>query len=318
MEQYRQLCETGDTAAVREATRRALDDRHYLLVTRAAEQCGERFIDDLESNLIQTYRRLLDNPVKKDPGCTAKGAIARALVTLESQDSGFFLAGMHCRQHEPVWGGTVDTAVDLRCTCAMGLVGTPYPRALTELATLLQDPEPHARSGATRAIVCTEPLAAEAVLRLKALAGDPEPEVIGDCLAGLLQVEPDETPAFVSDFLDSANPTICELAAFALGESRLDITLEILRKRWEEQPLKRDAARVLLRAAVLHRSKAAFEWLCSVVAKGDKVSAELLVQELAVYRANDRLRKQLSEAVEARGEKALQQSFERIWGNAAE
>lgn len=313
IEQHRQLCRTGDADVVTEATRTALSDKHYLLVARAAELCAERLIYDLEASLIHAYGRLLDNPAKKDPGCTAKGAIARALVALDSQGSGFYIAGMRFRQPEPVWGGSVDTAVDLRCTCAMGLVSTVYPRAIIALVTLLHDAEPLARGGAARAIACTDPLAAEAVLRSKALAGDPEPEVVGDCLAGLLQVEPDEALGFVAGFLDDADPTISQLAALALGESRLDDALEMLRQRWDAQPLKRDRDHVLLRAAVLHRSEAAFAWLCDLVADGDKVSARLLVQELAVYRANDRLRQRLSKAVEVRGDGLLQQAFERAW-----
>ena len=313
IEQYRRLCELGGVAEVTEATRKALDDRHYLLVARAAEQCAERLIYELESSLIQAYGRLLAIPAKKDPGCTAKGAIARALVTLDSQDSGFYSEGIKYRQPEPVWGGTVDTAVDLRCSCAMGLVGTPHPRALLDLVTLLHDPEPHARSGAARAIACTEPLAAEAVLRCKALAGDPEPEVVGDCLAGLLQLDPDEAPAFVAGFLDGTDPAIRELAALALGGSKIDAALDMLRERWEAQPLKRDEHRVLLRAAVLHRSEAAFDWLCSVVADGDKTSAQFALQELAVYRANKRLGERLSKAVDRRGDPVLQRTFEQIW-----
>lgn len=313
IEQYRRLCEVEDTAVVTEATLEALSDRHYLLVARAAELCGERLLYDLEPSLIQSYERLLQNSVKKDPGCTAKGAIARALVALDSQESGFYIRGMKYEQREPVWGGRVDTAVDLRCTCAMGLVGTLYPRALIELVALLHDPEPHARSGAARAIACAEPLAAEAVLRSKALAGDSEPEVIGDCLSGLLKVEPDASPSFVVGFLDGPDPGVRELAALALGESRLEGALEMLRERWDAQPLKREQDRVLLRAAVLHRSEAAFEWLCSLVADGDKASARLLVQELAVYRANDKLRKRLGEAMAVRGDESLQQVFERVW-----
>jgi HEAT repeat protein len=317
IEQYEVLCEPGDPPAVRNATRKALLDKHYLLVARAAELCAERLVYDLESTLVQAYGRLLDNPVKKDPGCRAKGAIARALVALDSQESEFFLAGISYRQLEPVWGGTVDTAVDLRCSCAMGLAGTRYPRALSELVALLHDPEPHARSGAARAIACTDPLAAEAVLRCKSLSGDPEPEVIGDCFAGLLQVEPDEAPDFVAGFLDGPDPSVRELAALALGESRLDTALDLLRERWEAQPLKRDADRVLIRAAVLHRSEAAFEWLCSVVADGDKISAALMIQELAVYRANEKLRSRVIEAVRRRGDGVLQQSFERTWSGEA-
>jgi hypothetical protein len=314
IEQYRQLCEQGGAAAAMAATRKALADRHYLLIARAAEYCAERLFHDLEPDLIRAYNRLLQNPAKKDPSCTAKGAIARALVALDCQNSGFYVAGTRYRQPEPVWGGSVDTAVDLRCTCATGLVNTPYPRALLELVGLLHDAEPRARSGAARAIACAEPLAAEAVLRSKVLAGDPEPEVIGDCLAGLLQLEPDESPGFVAGFLDGPEATIGELAALTLGESRLDAALDLLREHWEEQPLKRDADRVLLRAAALHRSEAAFDWLLSVVASGDALSAETIIVELGVYRANHKLRARLETALDRRRDERLLSRFERIWG----
>jgi len=314
-DQYRELCKTADAAAVLEASRKALADRHFLLVARAASVCEERLLYGLEPDLVTAYGRLLEDAAKADPGCTAKGAIVRALVALDCRDSDFYIAGMRYRQPEPVWGGSVDAAVDLRCSCAMGLVGTPCPRAVVELVALLADPEPHARSGAARAIACAEPLAAEAVLRLKALAGDAEPEVVGDCLAGLLRVEPDASAAFVAGFLDAADPAVRDLAAVALGESRLDAALELLRERWEGRPLKREADRVLLRAAVLHRSDAAFDWLCQVVAGGDLGSAALVVEELALYRANQRLRARLAAAVERRGQ-SLQAIFERAWGGA--
>lgn len=313
IEQYRQECAAADADVLATATRKALGDGHYLLVARAAEICAERLLYDLEPDLMRAYDRLLKSPAKKDPSCTAKGAIARALVALDCQDSSIFVAGTRYRQLEPVWGGTADTAVDLRCSCAMGLVGTPYPRALIELVVLLNDPEPHARSGAVRAIACTEPLAAEAVLRSKALSGDSEAEVIGDCLAGLLRVEPDEAPAFVAEFLHDPDPAKRELAALALGESRTDATLGLLREQWELQPLKREEDRALLRAAVLHRSESAFEWLLSVVESGDVTSAELVIVELAAYRANHKLRRRLGAALDRRGEERLLSRFEAHW-----
>lgn len=316
IEQYARLCADGDATGVVAASRKALADRHYLLVGRAAELAGERLIYELESELIQAYRRLLDNPVKKDPNCTAKGSIARALVALDCQDAGFYLAGIHYCQREPVWGGTVDTAVDVRITCATGLVNTSYPRALVDLVGLLHDPEPHARSGAARAIACTDSLAAEAVLRSKALAGDPESEVVGDCLVGLLRAAPDEAPRFVAGFLDDSNPAIAELAALALGESRLDAALDLLRERWDAQPFKHEADRILLRAAVLHRSEAAFDWLQSVVQRGDRASAELVIVELAVYRTNQELRLRLDTALTERGDQPLLGLFGEIWYNA--
>jgi HEAT repeat protein len=310
----RRLQEKGDTAAVTEATGNALGDRHYLVVNRAAEVAGDRLLYDLEPELVTAYRRLLDNPAKKDPNCMAKGAITRALVTLDCQDASFFLAAIRYRQPEPVWGGTVDTAVDLRTTCAIGLVNTSYPRALVALVELLHDPEPNARGGAARAIACTEPLAAEAVLRCKALAGDPEPGVVGDCLAGLLKVAPEESIGFVRGFLDHDRPAIAELAALALGESRLEAALDLLRERWECQPLKREADRSLLRAAVIHRSEPAFDWLLSVAERGDRESAELVVVELATYRTNQELRRRLRDILIKRHDPHLLSRFDQAWG----
>lgn len=315
IEQYRRLCDEGDQTAITEASRKALGDRHYLLVTRAAELIGERLLFDLETDLLSAYSRFLDKPAKRDPGCTAKGAIARALVAVDCQVADFYIAGMRYRQPEPVWGGTIDTAVDLRSTCAMGLVGTHYPRALIVLVDLLHDPEPHARSGAARAIPYAEPLGAEAVLRAKALTGDPEPEVTGECFSGLLRLEPDMSPTFVAGFLDDPDPAIGELAALTLGESRLDAALEILRERWEQQPLKRNSDRALLRAAVLHRSEAAFGWLLSVVEQGDRTSAELVLVELAVYRANHKLRLQLQAALDRRRDERLLSCFKDAWND---
>jgi len=316
IEAYRRICDECPADESLVATRRALSDRHYLLVSKAAELAGERLLYDVESELSAAYSRFLTDPVKRDPNCIAKGAIVRALVALDYQDADFYLAGIRYRQLEPVWGGTVDTAVDLRISCATGLATTSYPRALIHLVELLHDPEPHARSGAIRAIVCTERLSAEVVLRSKALTGDEEAEVFGDCLSALLQVAPDDALAFVASFLEDADPTRSALAALALGESRLDAALDLLRNRWEEQPFKRDLDRVLLRAAVLHRSEAAFDWLLEVVECGDRASAELIIVELAAYRANQRLSERLERLIRERGDESLRKGYEQIWSSS--
>ncbi len=318
IEAYRRLCAREGADLVLDASRKALRDRHYLLVARVAEHAGERLLYDLESDLIAAHGRFLVDPVKRDPNCVAKGAIARALVCLDCQDADFYIAGIHYLQPEPVWGGTMDTAVDMRCSCGEGLAGTSYPRALIELVGLLHDPEAHARAAAVRAIACVDPLGAEAVLRAKALTGDPEPEVIGECLTGLLRLAPEESVDFVAGLLDDPEPVTRELAALALGESRLDTALEMLRARWDEQPLKRDADRLLLRAAVLHRGDAALDWLVSVAADGDSKSAEQVILELAAYRHNTRLRGRLQEALAERGDQRLWLHFRNAWGSDAD
>jgi hypothetical protein len=78
--------------------------------------------------------------------------------------------------------------------------------------------------------------------------------------------------------------------------------------------MKRDSDRVLLRAAVLHRSEAAFDWLLDLVERGDRTSAELAVAELAVYRSNNKLRPRLEAALAERNDTRLLARFEEIWG----
>src|SRR5215831_19845955 len=123
----------------------ALAHGHYRVAAKAARLTGDALLYDLVPALLAAYRRFLDRPVKSDPNCYAKKAIVRALVALDCEDIEFFLAGLKLEQREPVWGGTADTAADVRGTCALGLVATGYPRALVAIAALLYDPEPDAR-----------------------------------------------------------------------------------------------------------------------------------------------------------------------------
>jgi len=295
----------------------ALSHGHYRVVARAAELAGERLCYELEPALITAFRRLAALDRRADPGCQAKGAMARALVGLDCLDAAVFREGIRLRQPEPVWGGSIDMAADVRASCAMGLAATGDPRALIDLVALLSDPEHQARSGAARAIACTAPLAAEAVLRQKVLVGDAEPEVIGECLRGLLDIAPEEATAFVAARLDDPSPVVAELAALALGESRLDDAVALLRERWEQTPFKRQRDRVLLRAAVLARTDAAFDWLLELVAAADDATAAFIVTELAVYHGNQALANRLRAAVEQRGDDALREVFAKTWSRCS-
>jgi hypothetical protein len=304
----------SDPVEVQAMVIEALNHRHCLIVKKAAELCEERLIYNLEADLLKAYQRFLNNPVKNDPSCTAKEAIVRTLVALDSQEVDFFIAGLHYHQHEPVWGGTEDTATDLRVSCAMGLANTSYPRALIELVTLLYDHSSHARKGAVRAIAFTQPLAAEAVLRSKAIAGDSEPDVIGETLSALLQVSPYESQKFVANYLEShGDPVLRQSVALAIGASRLDEALEILRSCWNNMPLKEEQDYCLLLGAILHRSETAFAWLLDVVVEGDPSSARFIVEELAIYRTDKRLSKKMEVALAERGDNVLTALFHEIW-----
>src|SRR6267142_2143793 len=198
LEALNALDPTADRSVQNATIEKCLADKHFRVVARAATLAGERSLRERLPDLSSAYARFLVEPIKQDPHCIAKQAIARALVNLESDNVPFFLEGIRYRQLEPAWGGADDTAIDVRCSCAMGLVSTGYFRAIQELTALLQDPEWRARAGAARAISCGNPREAEALLRFKVLLGDPEPDVIGECFTGLLSIAKEECLPFVA------------------------------------------------------------------------------------------------------------------------
>ncbi|MEJ0007079.1 MAG: HEAT repeat domain-containing protein [Steroidobacteraceae bacterium] len=286
------LAPRSEQAAV---LKKALADRHFLVVARAATLCGEKLFHELIADLQSAFARFVPEAVKRDPRCKAKSAIARALLTLECLDIEFYQTGILYRQLEPVWGGRADTATDIRCSCAMGLAASGHLRAVAELAGLLNDPEVEVRCGAARAISCGNPFEAEAVLRLKVLIGDAEPQVTGECFGALLAIAPQYSLAFVAGFLRVKDELLQEYAALALGESRQPEALTLLRGAWDEL-VSPEARGALIRAAALHRSEPAFEWLLNIIETGTAKLAGAAADALAVYERNTKLIEQIKAA----------------------
>jgi len=294
----------GERAAKVAALHRALAGPARV-AAKAARVAEDALLYELIPSLECSFARFLDKPLKSDPSCLAKKAIARALVALDASNVGFFSNGLRYRQLEPVWGGTADTAADVRASCAMGLVASGYPRALVELTALLNDSDAAARMGAVRAIACGNPREAELLLRSKALAGDAEPQVLGECFTGLLGVEPDESLKFVAGYLAHADEAVRELAALALGESRLDAALVPLKEAWDGVLVGEEFRRTLLRAAAAHRSEAAFDWLLEIVSDARLPVAMTVIEALAPYKHNAKLMQRLESALTERGDDAL-------------
>jgi HEAT repeat protein len=280
---------TADRSVQNATIEKYLADKHSRVAARAATLAGERALHERLPDLLSAYARFLVEPIKKDPHCIAKQAIARALVNLECQDVVFFLEGIRYEQLEPAWGGASDSAIDVRCSCAMGLVATGYSRAIPELTALLLDREWRARAGAARAISCGNQREAEALLRLKVLVGDAEPEVVGECFTGLLSIAPEECLPFVATYLSDENDGVRDFAALALGESRHPRALEHLRTAWDDVHDTGNFHAVLVRAAALHRSEVAFDWLISIIEHDAPAHADVAVEALSVYERNTKL-----------------------------
>jgi HEAT repeat protein len=292
----------------------ALGDRSSRVIGKAAELAGERLCFGATTALKESFRKLLEGDVvKKDPQCMAKQAIVRALVAIDCPDAQFYLASLGYRQMEPVWGGSIDTAIDVRASCAMGLVNCGYPRALHEITALLNDDEARARLGAVRAIACGIPSEAELLLRFKILIGDEEPEVVGECFAGLLRIAKADGVRSVAGRLSDKDEAVKEYAAIALGESQLPEALHALQAAAEAVLVDPTMKRVLARAAALHRTDAAFDWLLSWIAEGSMQAAEAALEALSIYKNNAQLSGRVRQALSSRHSVRLNELLAKLW-----
>ncbi len=185
------LRSASDPAAVPGELRKALRDRNNYLVSKAAELASDLKQDDLIPELITAFDRFMTDPVKSDPQCWAKNAIAKALKNLGHRDAPVFLRGIAHVQPEPVWGGQADSAGTLRGTCALALVDCRLDELeiLTHLTDRLADKEMPVRVDAALAIAQFARPEGVLPLRLKAWLGDDEPEVIGQCFTSLMALD---------------------------------------------------------------------------------------------------------------------------------
>ncbi len=218
------------TEAAREVLRQALSSKFGVAIAQAARIVRDAELVDLLPDLVATFTRLLQTPTA-DPNCIGKRAIAEALYQLNARETELFLAGIRHVQMEPVWGGQIDTASGLRATCALGLVRANYLEMFNELADLLADRESEARIGAARALAYSGSLQAVPLLRLRVQIGD-DASVLAECFSALLRLAPAASLSLVARFLQSPNPQVSEMAALALGESRLPDALPLLKQWW--------------------------------------------------------------------------------------
>jgi HEAT repeat protein len=220
-------------------------------------------------------------PPKADPGCRAKLAALEALDYLESPDAAPFLTAIRATQLEPAWGGPTDTAGGLRARGALGLARQGHVDFMPLMADLLADPEAPVREAAAMAVAHHGDPAGAGLLQLKMRVGDPEPPVILACLSGLISLVPGWGVTKAAAHLHGQDEGLHEVAALALGESRLEDALDQLLSALSSELLPRRRP-VLLRALGLHRSDRAVEALLQVVATGNEGDAKAAVGALSV------------------------------------
>jgi hypothetical protein len=280
-------------------------------VIAAAADTAARFeAVALAPELAAAFEELMRDPARRDPGCKALIAIAKALAMMDEAATRVFYAGLRHVQKEGSFGPPVDVAAPLRGLCAQGLARMSHPDALLECVTLLADPELPARAGALRAIADAGRPEGVLLLRLKALVGDSEDEIMAECFAALLRLDPAHSLEFVAGFLRSRSEAIAESAALALGESRLATALPVLREAWERIATPERRQRLLFAIALL-RNDEGLEFLLERLIEETESVAAAALQALGLYARDAAVRARVEEIVKKRKSAALDTSFER-------
>jgi hypothetical protein len=68
-----------------------------------------------------------------------------------------------------------------------------------------------------------------------------------------------------------------------------------------------------VRAAAAHRSEAAFDWLLTILIDARPAVAVDIVEALAIYRHNAKLKQRLEAAIRERGDAHLTRRFAEVW-----
>lgn len=298
-----------------DALRTALRDRSAYLVAKAAELAAEAGDAVLVPEMLAEYDLLFDDAAKRDPQVWGKNAIARALRSLGHRDPAPFVRGLHHVQLEPVWDKVEDMAANLRCACAEALVDTDLPAqdALRELLPLLVDAFAVVRVEAVNAIAQLGGHEAALLLRLKALSGDPDPEVVGACFGALLDREPADAVRFIAPFLDREDVALQLEAAASLALSRHPDALYEVRRFLGRPPAReiRDAA---VKACAGSPQPAVVDLLLEVIRGDDPSCAVSAIGALAQSRFREAARERARTAVAATRNGRLLAAWEDAFG----
>ena len=313
LERLGELRHATRTDEVINEVRHGLRNRSNLVIAKAAKVAGELQAKTLVPDLVASFHKLMKDPLRLDKRCAALTEIVTALYEFDCDDPDPYLIGLRHIQMEGSYGPPVDAAAKLRGLCAQGLLRTRYPNALDEVVRLLTDREPEARLGAVRAIATNGGEAGVLLLKLKIYTGDSEPEVLGECFAGLLASAPERSFKLVADYADSPDEAVAEAAILALGEAKDERALEILRDKWQ-RTVGGELRQVLLLAMASSKLEPAIAYLLGIVADASPKTASQAIEALASFRSSERIRLSLQDVVRKRNENVVTQAFTQHFG----
>ncbi len=193
-----------------------------------------------------------------------------------------------------------------------------YPDTVLELTTALADEAYPVRQAAVRALASLGGIEVEPVLRLKALHGDPEPQVLSETLEALLVLSPERSLCFVERYLDASDEAVAEAAVLALGASRCVGAFELLTSRLDRSFTRSSSTRTVLLAIAMLRREGAIAFLLDLVTEGPRRRAADALRALAIHRYDEALAVRVASAVAARTEDDLSELYEEEFSKKSE
>lgn len=295
--------------------RKALNDKVNVIVAKAATVTAEMQERALIPDLCAAFDRLLINPLKTDPKCWGKEAIAKALKDLGHAESTIFLKGVQHVQLEPVWGGEQDTAAILRGTCALALLDcTDLTREdkLWHVMRLLTEASPSLRKDGAMGLESFGGRDAALLLRIKARMGDEDSTVTGQVFESLLRIEGEKAVPFLVEFTRATAEEVREEAVLALGASRLPAAVVVLKKILTEKHPLLDCE-IVFRALSISRDEEAIQFLLEAVRSRPPREATAALDALKLHRDLSPVRDQVANVVAGRVESEIQREFQRLF-----
>lgn len=303
-------CLEDDPSSIAEKLPAFLRDKSNIVVAKAANMAVRLEASGLAAELEKVFLEMLKRAAESDPGCVALTAIVKALISFDAPAAEVYFAGLRHVQREPGFGTSVEVAGELRGLCARGIARMGHPEALLEILPLLAD-SLAARIGAVKAIAETGKPEAELLLRLHVIHGDLDAEVVGECFTALLGLTAQRSLAFVAKYLSSGIDEVAEMAALALGETRMTAAFPVLRDALLVKISGSVRRAVLLALAMLRRDEA-FDYLLAVIERQEPDAAGV-ISALAIHKGDPALRERVAEKLKLPEGTRLNELFEREW-----
>jgi HEAT repeat protein len=302
----RALADVPEGHAIDELRRLLVDDNAFIL-GEAAKVVKSLELRALQADLVAACKRLLAKEVA-DRGCIAKRCILDALATFETHVPDVYLIGLRYEQWEHSFGPPEDTGGSVRGLCAQALVRIDFPDAIIEVAPLLYDHLTEVRVAAAEALALTGEQKCAAILHVRLLGGEGDPEALEALYRSLLSLAPKKYLPIVGKGLLAGE----EAAALALGESRLPTAFPVLKEGLEKATGDLEAT-VLLSMGLL-RMEEATAYLRELVEKAPENRAAKAIAALGLHRHDTRIADVLADIVKKRKSKKLIVAFSEKFG----